>query len=275
MTAAVIAIVLFAALLHAVWNALVKGATDRAVTLGLIATGHVVPAAFIVWFVPPPAPAAIPFIVASTVIHWGYYVFLNLSYRFADLSFAYPVARGLAPVLIALGALFVADEHLAPLAWAGIATVSAGILTLAAVRHADPKGFAAAVATGLIIASYSIVDGLGIRASGSPVGYVAWLFLAEIFVAAYVFATRWRRMTALPRRALAIGLSGGAISALAYGVVLYAKTLAPLGIVSALRETSVIFAAMIGVVLMGEGPAARRILAAVIVACGIILLTAA
>lgn len=275
MTAAVIAIVLFAALLHASWNALVKGAVDRAVTLGLIATGHVVPAAIIVWFVPPPDPAAIPFIVASTVIHWGYYVFLNLSYRFADLSFAYPVARGIAPVLIALGALFVADEYLTTLAWAGIATVSAGILTLAAVRHADPKGLAAALMTGLIIAAYSIADGLGIRVSGSPIGYVAWLFLAEIFVAAFVLTTRWRRVTALPRRALAIGLTGGAISALAYGLVLYAKTLAPLGIVSALRETSVIFAAMIGVLLMGEGPAARRILAAVIVAGGIILLTAA
>lgn len=275
MTPAVIAIVLAAALMHAVWNALVKGAADRAVTLGLIATGHVVPAMFIVWYVPPPDPAAIPYIIASTVIHWGYYVFLNLSYRFADLSFAYPVARGIAPVLIALGAIFAADEYLAPLAWAGIATVSAGILTLAAVRHADIKGFAAAIATGLIIATYSITDGLGIRVSGSPLGYVAWLFLAEIFVAAYVFATRWQRLTALPRRSIAIGLAGGTISALAYGLVLYAKTLAPLGIVSALRETSVIFAAMIGVLLMGEGPAGRRILAAIIVAAGIILLTAA
>ncbi len=275
MTPAVIAIVLAAAAMHAGWNALVKGAADRTVILGLIATGHVLPALALVWFVPPPDPAAIPYIVASTVIHWGYYVFLNLSYRFADLSFAYPVARGIAPVLIALGALFAADEYLAPLAWIGIATVSAGILTLAAVRRADPNGLAAALMTGLIIAAYSIADGLGIRVSGSPVGYVAWLFLAEIFVAAFVLVTRRRRLAALPRRAIAIGLAGGMISALAYGLVLYAKTLAPLGIVSALRETSVIFAAMIGVLLMGEGPAARRILAAAIVAAGIILLTLA
>lgn len=275
MTPAVIAIVLAAAAMHAGWNALVKGAADRTVILGLIATGHVLPALALVWYVAPPAPAAIPYIIASTVIHWGYYVFLNLSYRFADLSFAYPVARGIAPVLIALGALFAADEHLAPLAWIGIATVSAGILTLAAIRRADPKGLAAALMTGLIIAAYSIADGLGIRVSGSPVGYVAWLFLAEIFVAVFVLSTRRARLAALPRRAIAIGLVGGMISALAYGLVLYAKTLAPLGIVSALRETSVIFAAMIGVLLMGEGPAARRILAAAIVAAGVILLTLA
>jgi drug/metabolite transporter (DMT)-like permease len=274
-TPAVIAIVLAAAAMHAGWNALVKGAADRTVTLGLIATGHVIPAAFIVWLVPPPDPAAISYIVASTVIHWGYYVFLNLSYRWADLSFAYPVARGIAPVLIALGAVFAADEYLAPLAWAGIATVSAGILTLAAVRRAEPRGLAAALTTGLIIAAYSIADGLGIRVSGSPIGYVAWLFLAEVFVAVFVLATRRRRLAALPRRTIAIGLAGGMISALAYGLVLYAKTLAPLGIVSALRETSVIFAAMIGVLLMGEGPAGRRILAALIVAAGIMLLTIA
>lgn len=275
MTPLTIGIVLFAALLHAIWNALVKGAADRTVTLGLIATGHVLPALVVVWFVPAPDPAAIPYIVASTVIHWGYYLFLNLSYRFADLSFAYPVARGVAPVLIALGALFVAEEHLAPLAWAGIATVSAGILTLAAVRRANSNGLAAAMTTGLIITAYSIADGLGIRVSGSPVGYVAWLFIAEVVVSAFVLTTRRTRVAVLPLRSIAIGLAGGMISALAYGLVLYAKTLAPLGIVSALRETSVIFAAMIGVVLMGEGPAARRIVAAAIVAAGIILLTLA
>lgn len=275
MTAPTVAIVLFAAALHATWNALVKGAADRTVMLGLIATGHVLPALFLVWIVPAPDPAAIPYIVASTVIHWGYYIFLNLSYRWADLSFAYPVARGIAPVLIALGALLVADEHLSPLAWAGIATVSAGILTLAAVRRADPRGLAAALTTGLIIAAYSIADGLGIRVSGSPVGYVVWLFLAEFFVAVFVLVTRRARLAALPRHSLAIGLTGGMISALAYGLVLYAKTLAPLGIISALRETSVIFAAMIGVLLMGERPAGRRLVAAAIVAGGIILLTTA
>lgn len=275
MTAYVTAIVLVAALLHATWNALVKGAVDRTVILGLIAAGHVIPAAIVVFLVPAPSLSSLPYIAASTVIHWGYYVFLNLSYRWGDLSFAYPVARGLAPVLVALGAMAAADEFLSPAAWVGIVAISAGIMTLAAVRHGDPKAFLAAFVTSLTIAMYSIVDGLGIRVSGSPLGYVAWLFLAEIFVAAFVLWTRRRRVAAQPRSALAIGFAGGLISATAYALALYAKTLAPLGIVSALRETSVIFAALIGVLWFSERPASRRVIAAAIVAIGIVILALA
>ena len=253
-------IVLFAALLHALWNALVKGALDRTVILG---------------FVPPPALAAVPYIIASTVIHWAYYVFLNMAYRYGDLSFAYPVARGLAPILISLGALIWADELLPTLAWIGVATVSIGILTLVSVRKTDPRALGSALIVSVIIAADSIVDGLGIRISGSPVGYVAWLYIAEIFVAIFVIATRSRRLRATPRSAILTGLAGGLLSALAYGLVLYAKTLAPLGIVSAFRETSVIFAALIGVLWFGEGPAKRRLTAGIVVAVGIVLLSAA
>ncbi|SHH57160.1 DMT family transporter [Marivita hallyeonensis] len=272
MTLPVLGIVLCAAFLHAFWNALVKASADRTVTLGLVALGHCAPALLLIPFVPIPNPEAFAFIIASTVIHWGYYYFLNISYRFADLSLAYPIARGMAPVMVALGAMIWADEYLSPLAWTGIFVVSAGIMILAAIRHADKRGIGAALLTSAIIAAYSIVDGIGIRASGTPLGYVVWLFAAEICVAAFVLTTRISRFRMTALKPKLIGFSGGVISGIAYALALYAKTLAPIGIVSAIRETSVIFAALIGVIWMGEGPATRRLIAATVVALGVVIL---
>lgn len=261
-----------AAALHAAWNALVKGAGDRTVALALIALGHVVPGLILAAFVALPAMEAVPFIAASTVIHWGYYAMLNLAYRFGDLSFVYPIARGGAPILVALGAMLWADERLPIPGWIAIGAVSGGIFLLAAVRTADLRALGAALATSLMIAVYSVVDGIGIRLSGSPLGYIAWLFIAEIFVVLFVAFTRWPRIRSSSARGVLIGLSGGILSGLAYALVLYAKTLAPLGIVSALRETSVIFAALFGILWFRERPIGRRLWAAGIVAFGIILL---
>lgn len=272
MTLPVLGIVLTAALLHALWNALVKASGDRAVTLGLIALGHCVPAILLMPFVEIPAFAALPYIVASTVIHWAYYYYLNISYRFGDLSLIYPIARGCAPVMVALGAMIWADESLGFWAWVGILTVSTGIMILATVRHADKRGIGAALLTSAIIAAYSVVDGIGIRVSGAPIGYVVWLFAAELCVAAFVLVSRFDRAKAIASKALFLGIAGGVISGLAYGLALYAKTLAPIGIVSAVRETSVIFAALIGVIWMGEGPATRRLIAASVVAAGVTVL---
>ena len=272
MTLPVLGIVLTAALLHALWNALVKSSGDRAITLGLIALGHCVPAFLLLPFVDIPAAAAFPYIVASTVMHWAYYFYLNVSYRFGDLSLIYPIARGCAPVMVALGAMVWADETLPFWAWVGILTVSAGIMILATVRNADKRGIGAALLTSAIIAAYSVIDGIGIRISGAPISYVVWLFAAEICVAAFVLTTRFDRAKAIASKAVFIGIAGGIISGLAYGLALYAKTLAPIGIVSAVRETSVIFAALIGVYWMGEGPAQRRLIAASVVALGVIAL---
>jgi drug/metabolite transporter (DMT)-like permease len=271
-TLPVLGIVLTAAILHALWNALVKASGDRSITLGLIALGHCVPAFFLLPFVDFPAAAAFPYIIASTVIHWAYYYYLNISYRFGDLSLIYPIARGCAPVMVALGAMLWADETLSVMAWTGILIVSGGIMILATVRNTDKRGIIAALLTSAIIAAYSIVDGIGIRASGAPIGYVVWLFAAEICVAAFVLGTRFDRAKTIARKALFLGIAGGVISGLAYGLALYAKTLAPIGIVSAVRETSVIFAALIGVIWMGEGPATRRLIAALVVAVGVVFL---
>lgn len=275
MSIAITLLVLFAAFLHALWNAVVKGAGDKTMMLGLIALGHVIPGLVMVAVVPSPGWAVWPYVLASTVIHWAYYYLLNVAYRFGDLSVIYPIARGLAPVLVAMGAQLWIGEALPGIAWAGVLSVSAGImvLTRGALSGALPMtGLMAAMGTAVMIAAYSLVDGVGIRLSGNALGYIGWLFAAEILVAAYIFYGRMDRLRAMPAKSLWLGLAGGVISGTAYGLVLYAKTLAPLGVVSALRETSVIFAAMIGVLWFGEGPKGNRLLASVIVAAGIILI---
>ncbi len=278
MTLSIALIVLTAALLHASWNAIVKGAPDKAIVLGLVSLGHAVPALFALPFLGLPVWAAFPFIVGSTVIHWGYYWFLNAAYKHGDLSVVYPISRGITPILVALGAIYFAREFLSPEAWIGIICISLGIgfLALAGLgKHTNWIAIAAAFGTGLMIASYSIVDGIGIRLSENTLGYIASLFVAEIFVAIFIFTTRWQRAVALPKRYVWAGLAGGVISGLAYGLVLYAKTIAPLGVVSALRESSVIFAALIGVMWFGEGPKSNRLAAAIAVAVGIVILAMA
>jgi len=267
--------VLCAALLHALWNAVMKGAQDRALTSGLICVGQAAFGLVLALFSPFMAWDAVPWLIASIVIHWGYFYLLNVAYRLGDLSLIYPISRGLAPLLVAIGAQVWVGEVLPAYTWFGIIAISTGIAVLAApvLRGALPvAGVMAAVGVGVIVASYTLVDGMGVRASGEPVAYIAWVFIGNVTVAMYVFPTRMARLRAMPGRTIALALLGGVISGCAYGLVLYAKTLAPLGLVSALRETSVIFAAMIGVLWFGEGPRARRLIAAGIVAIGIILI---
>ena len=272
MTLAICLLVLSAALLHAVWNALVNGSDDKAIVLGLISLGHVIPGLFIVMGVPLPPIESVPYIIASTIIHWVYYYLLNTAYRIGDFSIIYPIARGLAPVLIALGSQIWIGETLPVLAWAGILTVSGGIMILTRGSFSGaipPSAIVAAVGVALAVTAYSLVDGLGIRISGNALSYIGWLFVNEIFVAAFIFSSQFKRLRVVSVRTLYIGFAGGVISGLAYAMVLYAKTLAPLGIISALRETSVIFAAIIGVIWFKEGPRNQRLFAALIVVVGI------
>ena len=272
MTLAICLLVLSAALLHAVWNALVKGSDDKAIVLGLISLGHVIPGLFIVMVVPLPPIESVPYIIASTIIHWVYYYLLNTAYRIGDFSIIYPIARGLAPVLIALGSQIWIGETLPVLAWAGILTVSGGIMILTRGSFSGaipPSAIVAAVGVALAVTAYSLVDGVGIRISGNALSYIGWLFVNEIFVAAFIFFSQFKRLRVVSVRTLYIGFAGGVISGLAYAMVLYAKTLAPLGIISALRETSVIFAAIIGVIWFKEGPRNQRLFAALIVVVGI------
>ena len=278
MSADIFLIVLFAALMHAVWNAVVKGATDRTISLGFVALGHTLPAILVAPLVPLPDPSLWPYIAASTVTHWGYYYLLNTGYRLGDLSLVYPVARGIAPLLVALPALIWLDEMLPLTAWAGLLCISGGILFIGLGRKGTAPALPAltvAVLTGSAIALYTLVDGVGVRLADQAVTYIIWLFIGEGLAVFYILLPRMQRVKAQSNRQLMLAFTGGLLSALAYALALYAKTKAPLGLVSALRETSVIFAALIGVYWFGEGPVRTRLCAAAVVAAGIILLSLA
>lgn len=271
--------VLAAAFLHAAWNAIVKRSREQKLTMGLIALGHVIAGAGMVLWFDAPGPESWIWLAASTAIHWAYYGFLLAAYRHGDLSLVYPVARGVAPVLIAAGAWIGIGERLTGQTQGGVAIVSLAILYLVAATRrrdgADGASIAFALGTGATIAAYSIADGLGVRASGSPFGYIGWLFLLEGIFFLYVFATARARVANLGARDWLVGVGGGFVSLTAYGLVIYAALLAPLGAISAVRESSVIVASLIGVWLFGERPFLPRLASAILVAAGVLMIALA
>jgi len=271
----VIAIILTAALLHAVWNAIVKSAADRTTTLGLVALGHVIPGAIMVLTLPLPNAESFPYILISTVVHFGYYFMLGKAYQHGDLSVVYPIARGIVPALVSLWAMLLVGEVLPLQAWAGIALIAVGIQLSNWQALRSGVGRSAllfALGTGVCISIYSVFDGIGVRLSGNTLSYWAWGAFLHLFIAGFVGVRRRRTLAELPAKVWVVGLLGGLVSMAAYGLVLYAKNFAPLGAVSALRETSVIFAALIGFIFLHEGNWMRRLGAAVLMAGGVALI---
>ncbi|KVQ81499.1 multidrug DMT transporter permease [Burkholderia multivorans] len=271
--------VLCAAFLHASWNALVRSSGDRlrSATVLQMAIG-----AFALLFLPAAAPIAALswlYVIASAVLHVVYTLLLVRAYEHGDLSVAYPVARGTAPLLVTLGAAAFAGEHLSVGAQAGLVLICAGIMAIGLERgrgatHAMAQVLPTAFATGVSIAAYSVVDGIGVRESGSTVGYTAWMFvLTGALMAAYY------RLRAGPLRVLQDGAEtakaacGGMFAALAYGIVIWAMDRAPMGPVSALRETSVVFAALIARVYLGERLTSRRAAGCAVIAAGALLIS--
>lgn len=267
---------LMAAFMHAGWNAMVKGGADKAIMLGTVMFGHLLIGLVMIMFYNLPLTAAWPYLAGSTIVHCFYCYFLFLAYRLGDLSQVYPIARGLAPVLVALGGYYFASEYLHPMGWAAVLLVSFGIFLLSFSTEKgrrDKKAIAAAIATGISIASYSILDGLGARKSGDTLGYIGYLFVFEGLIAFGFFYYRRKILTQVTAKTYLIGLVGGVVSAAAYGLVIYAKTLAPLGVVSTVREVSVIIASLIGVLIFKERPWKLRIAAAFVVLLGVFLLS--
>lgn len=272
----VLILVLVAALLHASWNALVKTGGDPFVRLAVINVVGGLAALPALALAAPPAPASWPWLLGSVAVHQIYYLALAYGYRFGDLSLVYPIARGVAPPLVLLSAWVVAGERPGPIALLAVLVISAAIVSLARGREgglASPRALGFALATGGAIAAYTLLDGLGGRAAGAVVGYIAWLFVLDAIPFAVVVA--WRRHGHL--RAALIpawrpAVVGGVLSLAAYGLVIWAMSIAPMASVSALRETSVIMAALIGSRLLREPLGARRVVAAVAVATGVIML---
>lgn len=275
MTAFALGLVLFSAVLHASWNALLRAVDDRAGVLGAVSLAHALVGAVLIALSPLPDPASWPFIFISAVVHYGYYVLLFRAYRHGDLSQVYPISRGLAPAFVAVSAYFLIGESLAPLGWAGLVLISGGISLLALMRgavQAPRSTIGLALLLGLCIGTYSVADGIGVREAGTATGYMGWLFLLEAPVPLAIALHRRRHAGHFAPRTIVLGLLGGLAAVTAYGLVLYVKTIAPLGAVSALRESSVIVAALIGVLVFGERPWRGRIVAASVVACGVVAL---
>ena len=277
MTIGVLLLVLAAALMHATWNALVKSGRDRMIDLTVVIVGSGLMAACFIPFVGLPDPAAWPFIGISIVTHIGYYIFLLGAYRHGDLSRVYPVARGIAPLLVAVGAIPLANEIPDIFGMVGLGFVTFGIFMLAiergAMRGQQGKSLVYALLTGCCIVGYVLSDGLGVRASGNPAAYIAWTFAVEsVPMAAYcIWARRWALMPYLKRDGLR-GLFGGVIAGGGYAIAIWAMSLAPMAQVTALRETSVIFGAIIGALILKESFGPKRIIAAILVAGGNALL---
>jgi len=261
---------LLSALIHASWNAALKGGKgDRIANAFLIAVGGMLTWAVIAVLLPPPAPEAWPYLAASVLIHLVYWYTLFSAYDAGDMSHIYTLSRGSAPLLVAIGAALTVQEIPPPLKVVGVLLVSIGVLCVGASPRAPLKATLWALSIGICIASYSLIDALGARAGGNALIYVAWTSgIMGVPMIAFAF---WRRGPKLLRDAAHAPFKGifiGVISFAGYGLVLWAQTFAPIAQVTALRETSVVFGALIAFLFLRERLGLRRWIGAVIVAAG-------
>ncbi len=272
-------IVLFAALLHATWNAFIKSGDNKLVETTLLVTGAGAIAAAVLPFVPAPAVASRPFLVASVAIHCVYFSLVAVAYRTGELSFAYPIMRGSAPLLTAVLTAVILGEAIGGGGWLGILLLCAGILWLArdGWRSANSQKHALgfALLNAVVIVAYTIVDGLGARASGNAWSYVLWLFFLNMFpLLAIGFASNARAVLSTPVRGWVKGFAGGLCSVCAYGLALWAMTQAPIALVAALRETSVLIGTALGALLLKERFGLGRWLAAALITAGAVAMKA-
>jgi drug/metabolite transporter (DMT)-like permease len=281
LSSGVLVAVLGAAALHALWNSLVKSASDKFLSSAIVALWCGVAAVVAALVLPRPADAAFPFIIASALIHIVYFILVGQLYRTADLSVAYPIMRGLAPLIAAIIALVTLGEAPPPIASLGVALLVLGVLAMGASGFAHGRinrpTIIVALINSAVIAIYSVIDGQGARLSGAgsafafasnswadaltALAYLPIILFLRGRSAVAAFVVDWRR-----------GLVGGLAAFFGYAIVIWAMTQAPIAAVAALRETSVVFAAIIGIVALGEPFHRQRAIAVLVILAGIILL---
>jgi|SRR5690242_20656028 drug/metabolite transporter (DMT)-like permease len=270
--------VLFAAACHAGWNALIKVGLDPLSTTTLISIGSGLVALVFVPLVGVPALPAWPWLTASVAIHLIYFASLIESYRTGDLGQVYPIARGSAPLMTAAATTVFVGEPLTAIGWAGIVWLVAGVLLLSTrggrvLAAIDRRAVAFALFTALTICTYSVVDGVGARLSVNPNAYSLWLFIGiALVMLPYALYRDGRDLVPAMRRYWRRGFVGGALQVLSYGIAVWAMTVAPIAIVATLRETSVLFGAVIAVVILKEPLRAVRVVAALLIVLGLILI---
>lgn len=276
METSVLLLVLGAAVIHAAWNALVKSGGQPWLRVGTVMATSGVMGWILVPFVPFPSSEVWPYILFSAFFHQCYFVGICLGYRHGDLSHVYPIQRGLAPFLIAIGAWWFAGDRLNTQGLAGVVVIGVAILSLAIASTkwpADAKAFGFAVFSGCAIAAYSVSSGIGGRASENVLSFIVWVIaISDLPFGIVAIALNFRRSGDNVRRHMALGVIGGVLTAVSFGIVIWAMTKTPITYVAAVRETSVVLAAWMGSRLFGEPFGRQRIAAAVLVVIGVALL---
>jgi drug/metabolite transporter (DMT)-like permease len=276
MTWEITVLILLAAALHAGWNALIKINGDRVAVMAIVTLAGSLLSLAVLPFVAPPSAESLPLLLLAIVIHTAYHFFLPAAYDHGNLGQVYPIARGSAPILVTAGALLLAGEQVDQFAALGTLCLAAGVMSLAfdrgGVTRINRRAVLFALATGVCIASYTITDGLGARASGSALGFAVWLTIGDGLLT-FLVALFWKRreMWRVARANAAVGIAGGAMQVGAYWIIIWALTVAPMGTVSALRETSVLFAALISTFVLKEGFGVWRFISAGLVTLGLVI----
>ena len=280
MTTPVLLAVLFAALLHASWNAVVKLGLDRFAAMLVMALMQSGIALLLTPFFAPPAAAALPWLLLGSALHTGYKLVLVRAYSHGDLSEVYPVSRGTAPLIVAVTGVALLGETMTPLRYAAVAAIAGGILLMSggsgAGKATNRRALAWALGTACFTAGYTLADGIGARLAGSVSGFAVWLFVLDglAMLTVGTFLRGGRAIGAAVAAAWRPGLAAGAMSLGSYWIAIWAFTKAPLALVAALRETSVLFAMLIGTLFLGETVGARRWLAAGLIGLGVALIRA-
>ncbi len=273
----ILIVVLFAACLHATWNFLVKRVEDKYLSMSAVVLGHAPFAVVALAWAPLPDPASLPYLFGGAALHVGYQLFLLSSYRLGDLSQVYPIARGLAPLLVALVSVLLLGTTLGRYELAAILLIGIGIMSLALVRKRDglsnrPATLLALV-TGGFIAAYSLVDGLGARLAGTALGFYGWLSLINaLLFAGYMRVVRPGTVRRVWTHGWQLALLGGGASFAAYALVIWAFTQAPIALVTAVRETSIIFALLLGVGVLRERLDLVKLWATIATLLGVVLM---
>jgi drug/metabolite transporter (DMT)-like permease len=269
-------LLLASAICHASWNTLTKASTDPWGRLAIGIAFSCLLACILLFFVPLPNKAAWPYLLASALAHQIYFALVCLGYRLGDLSQVYCIQRGIAPLLVAIGALIFANEAVSLLGCVGLFLISISILSLALTNKFEldnPNAITCALLTGAVIAAYTVIDGFGARSSENVFSYIVWLNVIDaVPFSLIIFYIRRKQLYQLLHQELSAGISMGLLGGAAYGTAIWALTHAPMAYVSALRETSVIIAAWLGCKLLKEPFGRKRIFAAFFIASGVFIL---
>ncbi len=274
MSIEVASLVLVAAAFHAIWNTLIKIRGDRVIVMMLVTLAGSIFSLLVAPFVDAPVPESWGFLAATILLHTAYHFFLPIAYDHGDLGQVYPIARGSAPLLVAVGALVFTGETLMPRALLGTLCLACGVMALTFERESGvwkkPKPVIYALLTGVLIASYTVVDGMGARQAGSAIGFAVWLTIGDgLLTFLIVYIWKGRDALAVARRNLGTGMVGGILQVGGYWIIVWALAVAPMAMVSSLRETSVLIAAVISTFILKEGFGVWRFVSASLIALGL------